>query len=616
MRRWHLIWALALLSAALAIWQADRLAQAHALQRGQDRAETALRLTENALAGYLARYQSVALLLADLETVRALAEDPDDPGRRARIDTLFEDRNAQLGSSDIYLMRADGETIAASNHDQPHSFVGQNFHYRPYFTQAAAGGEGRFYGVGTMSGVRGYYFSAPVRDGGGRTIAVLAVKIALDGVEASWQGRDLRIYVTDPDGVLFMASRPDWRYRAIAPESRGWRGRADPTQRYDGMEIRPLLHEERRTGDVRLIQIAEGAERREYVAVSSPMRDAGWTVHALLDTRELRGQAQMVVMLLILLGCVLAAAALILRQRRARVAERLAMQMHATAELERRVGERTADLARMNRRLEAEIAERRATETELRAAQDSLVQVGKLAAMGQMSAALSHEINQPLAAARNYADSAAILIDRGEAGRARDNVAQIMALLDRIAAIGRHLRNAARKPGDRLGPVSLPTLLIETRMIMEGRLAAIGATLELDVPADLPCVLAGPTRLQQVLVNLLGNAADAVAGEGCRHITLAARVEDRGGDRDAAIVVTVRDRGQGVPEALAARIFDPFFTTKGPGSGTGGAGMGLGLSISANIVRDLGGTISCHDARPGALFRVILPVARDARAAA
>lgn len=148
-RRWHAVWALALLSAALAIWQVDRLANVHALQRGQDRAETALRLTENALAGYLARYQSVALLLADLETVRALAEDPANPDRRARIDALLKARNDQLGSSDIYLMNADGVTIAASNHDQSHSFVGQKFNYRPYFTQAISGGEGRFYGVGT-----------------------------------------------------------------------------------------------------------------------------------------------------------------------------------------------------------------------------------------------------------------------------------------------------------------------------------------------------------------------------------------------------------------------------------------------------------------------------------
>ena len=605
-RRRRMAMALAVMALlVLGIWQAGRLALNHALDQGQGRAETALRLTENALAGYLARYQSVPMLLAELDAVRDLATHPDDPARRRSIDRLLEQRNALLGSSDIYIMRADGLTIAASNHARADSFVGQVFDYRPYFSDALAGRTARFYGVGTTSGVRGYYFSAPVRDSDGQIAAVIAVKIGLDQVEASWRGGELRIFVTDPDGVLFMASQSDWLYRAIVPMSRDWRARVDPTQRYDDVAIRPLIHQDRQAGDVRLSQITEGGARRDYVAVSRAMPEAGWTVHVLLDTAPLRAQAQLVVALLILGGCVAGSAALILGQRRARTAERLAMQIHATAELERRVDERTADLARMNHRLEQEITERRATEAELRAAQDSLVQVGKLAALGQMSAALSHEINQPLAAARNYADSAAILIERGDSPRARDNIAQIMALLDRISAIGKHLRNAARKPGDRLGPVLLAPLLVETQMIMGVRLAAVGAQLDLDVPDDLPPLLAGPTRLQQVLVNLLGNAADAVEGAPDRRITLTARADD------GAVTITVRDRGPGVAPALAGRIFDPFFTTKGPG-----AGLGLGLSISANIVRDLGGRISCHDAEPGALFSVRLPVARPDRVAA
>ncbi|MFD1482904.1 sensor histidine kinase [Paracoccus nototheniae] len=601
----HLALVAAGLALILAIWQADRLAQTHALQQGQERAETALSLTENALGGYLARYQAIPQLLAGLEAVRDLASHPDDPARRGAINRLLDQRNALLESSDIYLMRPDGLTIAASNHAQPQSFVGQRFDYRPYFTQALQGQPGRFFGLGTTSGVRGYYFSAPVHDAQGRIAAVIAVKIALDAVEASWRARDLRIFVTDPDGVLFMASRADWRYRVIMPDAGDWRARMDPTQRYDGQTIRPLTRSDSVSDAVRLTQIADDQGRREYIAVSRPMPEAGWTVHVLLDTAELRSQAQMVVLLLILLGCVLGAGALILGQRRARIAERLAMQIHATAELERRVDERTADLARMNRRLQAEIAERRATEAELRAAQDSLVQVGKLAALGQMSAALSHEINQPLAAARNYADSAAILIERGDSPRARDNVRQIVALLDRISAIGKHLRNAARKPGDRLGPVALAPLLVETRMILACRLAATDAELLLDLPADLPPVLAGPTRLQQVLVNLLGNAIDAVSGAPDRRIILTAHAGD------GTVTITVRDHGPGVPTALAGRIFDPFFTTKGPG-----AGMGLGLSISATIVRDLGGQISCEDGGPGALFRVCLPVAQSDRVAA
>ena len=174
-----------------------------------------------------------------------------------------------------------------------------------------------------------------------------------------------------------------------------------------------------------------------------------------------------------------------------------------------------------------------------------------------------------------------------------------------MAAIGKHLRQAARKPDDVLGAVALPPLLEETRTIVEARLTSSSATLDCDLPNDLPSLRAGPTRLQQVLVNLITNAADAVEGQPDRRITLTAHAEN------GQVVIRVRDRGPGVPEAIAARIFDPFFTTKGMG-----AGLGLGLSISANIIRDLGGEITCRNAAPGAEFCIRLPVAEPAGVAA
>ena len=357
------------------------------------------------------------------------------------------------------------------------------------------------------------------------------------------------------------------------------------------------------------------------------MEQAGWTVHVLLDTAGARAEAQTTTIAASMLLCAMVLVAAVVLQRRARIAERIRLAADAKTELETRVRERTADLARVNSHLEQEITERRATEADLRAAQANLLRVGKLAALGQMSATLSHEVNQPLAAARNYADSAAILIERGEYRRARDNLNHILTLIDRMAMIGRHLRDAARKPNDRLVPVNLQNLLCETEIILGGRLAAAGLRLEIDIPADLPPVLAGPTRLQQVLVNLISNAIDAseaadagkaapgpaVAGPDQRPaIILRARLsEARSQDKTSKhktvgkqISISVRDFGPGVPAAIAERIFDPFFTTKGLG-----AGLGLGLSISYNIIRDFGGEIILRDAAPGAEFIVNLPAA-------
>ena len=594
------LWALALLGLALTVWLGNRLAQQQAMARGYARAETTLRLTVNALEADLARYEVVPQLLADLDLIRQLAGDPGNPVLVAATNRWLAQQNAAVQASDIYLIQPDGLTIAASNHDQSPSFVGQNFSYRPYFIDAMQGHPARFYGVGTTSGVRGYFFSAPVRDAAGRIIAVTVVKIGVDRIEAGWRGSDYRVLVTDPEGTAFLSSEPTWLYHSLQPLTGARLARTTASRRYAETPLAEFPLQRIARGGTELLRLPDRlgdprARMHDYIVAAQPMPEAGWTVHVALDSAELQAEARLMVASLVLLLSAAGFGALMLRQRRARLAERLA----ATAELERRVIARTADLARVNSQLEQEIHERRATEVELRAAQTSLVQVGKLAALGQMSASLSHEINQPLAAARNYADSAAILIERGDYARARANITEILALVDRMAAIGRHLRQAARKPDDNPGAVALAPLLDQTRTIVAARLAGSGATLDLDIPADLPALRAGPTRLQQVLVNLISNAADAVAGADDRHITLSARAEA------GRVVIRVRDRGPGVPDPIAARIFDPFFTTKGIG-----AGLGLGLSITANILRDLGGEISVHDARPGAEFRVALPLAR------
>lgn len=598
-RRGLLLAAVALL--ALLVWTGARLAHRHYHASAYARAETALRLTVNALDADLARHEVVPQLVGDLDMLQRLVASPDDAGLRQATNLWLEEESAAIAASDIYVIKTDGETIAASNHRLGEaSFVGKNFSYRPYFIDAMKGGPGRFYGIGTTSGVRGYFYSAPVFGRSGRIAGVVAVKVGVDRIEQSWRGGDHRVVVTDPEGRVFMSSEPSWLYRSLDPATEERLARTRATRRYADAPLGDLALERRQVFGVPVFRVAGD----DYIAASETMPKAGWTVHVLLDTAELRRETQLAVASLFLMLGAAAFGAVMLVQRRAQVAERIAMQRFARAELERRVEARTADLARVNDRLEREVAERRATEAELRAAQASLVQVGKLAALGQMSAALSHEINQPLAAARNYADSAAILIDRGDTAAARENIAEILSLVDRMSAIGRHLRDAAAKPAARPGGVLLQSLLAETRTIVAARLAACRAELLIDVPADLPPLRAGPTRLQQVLVNLVTNAADAVEGGHDRRIRLSARVDGGG------VVIRVRDHGPGVPAAIAERIFDPFFTTKGVGAGLG-LGLGLGLSITANIVRDFGGTIACHDAdpSPGAEFRVRLPIA-------
>ncbi len=585
---------------ALAGWLAEREARAVFLRDAARGGETTLRLAVGTLRAELERFERLPALIAEQAVVQRLAEAPDDPGRVTVANAYLEEIAGRLGATDVYFMDPGGTTRAASNHATATSFVGRNFAFRPYFTDAMAQGAGRFFALGTTSLKRGYYFGAPVRTSAG-LVGALIFTIDLDAIESTWQGGEGEIIVTDPEGVVFLSSRPEWQFRALDPLTPDMLRRTSETRRYAGVEIEVLPVTRNPEADGLRLDLGAGdwGPARSYVKLTEAMPEAGWDVSVLLPTARAEAQARLVALVTVLtLGLGTMGGAVVL-QRRARLRERMEMQQAARDQLERRVRERTAELAALNSRLEDEIAERRAAEADLRQAQAGLVQAGKMAALGQMSAALSHEFNQPLAAARNFADNALVLIDRGRVADARGNVERILALIERMAAISRNLRSFARKPGQKLAGIELAEVVAAAAEIAEFRLRTAGATLNVVLAPGLPRVIGGPVRLQQVLVNLITNAADAVEGAEDRTIDLAA-VPVAGGVR-----LTVSDRGPGVAPGLTERIFDPFFSTKQVGKG-----LGLGLSISYNIIKDFGGLLSVSD-RPGggAVFTVDLRAA-------
>ncbi len=586
-------------------YQGGVLATRSYMDEASLQAGTTLRLAVSALGGHLSRYEPLPALISDHEGIETLISQPADQRLRDEANLYLKSINTLLGSSDIYVMTLDGNTIAASNYDGTASFVGQNFSYRPYFQEAAKGRQSRFYALGTTSSKRGYYFASPIRVGS-IIKGVIVFKVDIDTIESSWRGGEYKIFVSDPEGIIFMTGSPEWLYSSILPLTPERRARTEASRRYSDATLAALPIERSGSGDHELMTVTQGTERREYLALSQYVPEADWTVNVLFDTSSVRTQARTIVAAGVLLLCLAALAVAILLQRRARLAERMQMQLQAQNELEHRVEERTADLARVNRRIEEEIAEKRLTEQQLRQTQADLIQAGKLAGLGQMSAALSHELNQPLAAAKTYADSAAVLLDRNRADEARDNIRRISALIDRMASISRHLRNFARKPNEELAAVPLDEAIHDTAEIVAARLAAADAHLELDLGEEPPIVRAGPVRLQQVLVNVISNAADAIEGLPDRRILVSARQEN---DR---VAIIIRDHGPGVSPSIAERIFDPFFTTKGVGKG-----LGLGLSISYNIIKDFGGSLTVtNHPEGGAVFRIELNALETAREAA
>jgi two-component system C4-dicarboxylate transport sensor histidine kinase DctB len=590
------VFALALLLAAGAITYTQSLNRL--MDDTARRGDNTLQLAELALRGQMERFERLPELIAEHAVVKAIANAPLDMGQADLANRYLQQVQRLLGASDIYFMGMDGMTRAASNFDAEKPFIGQNFAFRPYFSDAISQGEGRFYALGTTSGKRGYYFGAPVRVTG-VIRGVLVVKIDLDKVEEAWRGSEYEVMVTDPDGIVFLSSNPGWRFSALTPLSQAQRADMAIHRRYADLALPALPVATFTTqGGQQLITLSDAMPAREYLMVKRPVTEADWTIRVMLDTAPARIQAASLALVVMLaLGLAIMALAVVM-QRRAQLRDSLRLQLAARSQLEQRVQERTHELAEVNARLEGEVAERSQAEANLRQAQTDLVQAGKLAALGQMSAALSHEINQPLGAARTYADNALVLMDRDRLPEARHNLTRILSLIERMASISGHLRSFARAPHQKLREVSLREVIEAAREITEQRLRAGQVTLVVDVTDDVPLVIGGPVRLQQVLVNLLTNAADAVEGLDNRRVEVVARKTALG------VRLTVRDFGGGVAPGLPERIFDPFFSTKGVGKG-----LGLGLSISYNIIRDFGGKLHLGEVEQGAEFIIDLQAA-------
>ncbi|AEJ03370.1 C4 dicarboxylate transport sensor protein [Stutzerimonas stutzeri] len=559
--RWRNLALLALLLAPL-LWPLQQLAERYYRNELTEQNRQTLDLYVANLLGTLNRYEVLPRILGDLPALRAVLQQ-DSPQVRDNANRLLKRLRNQTGADVIYLMATDGNTLAASNWDEEDSFVDRNFAFRPYFRQAMEGRLGRFFGLGTTSGKRGYYFGAAVRDGD-QVLGVLVVKVDLDHTETLWGSTPEQLLVTDNFGVVILTSRPDWRFRATRGLGVDEREQIAFDQPY------PTLYPQDLTLNI-----------DAWLIQSRELKETGWTVRILAPVSLVERPVRTVVAigaatllaLLLWLG--------LLMQRRRHFLERLALDSQARQQLEQRVLERTRDLEALNSRLKVEVLEREQAQQELVRAQDELLQAGKLSALGTMSASISHELNQPLAAIRSYADNARVLLDHERVDEARDNLRLISELTARMASIIAHLRAFARRDQHAPERVALQPALDDALALLAKRRQAMGVELIRDLPEAALWVQAGETRLRQILANLLANALDALGERPQpRRIWLRAELEGDG------VLLTLRDNGPGFSAEALQRAREPFFTTK-----TSTQGLGLGLAICDTLTRALGGEL-------------------------
>ncbi|MCI3911584.1 ATP-binding protein [Pseudomonas viridiflava] len=564
---------LILAGAAVSAGLAMRQAQRHALSEDAVRANSQLALYANTLHTLIERYRALPSVLALDPEIRTALSGPVTEDVQNRLNLKLEKINAAAHSSTLELLDRHGLAVGASNWQTPNSYVGHNYGFRPYFLQTRAQGTGRFYAVGVTTGIPGYFLSSAVLDDASGFIGAMVVKLEFPTLEQEWgQGDDL-LMVSDDKGIVFIANQPGWRYRELEPISLENRSELLRTRQYDKKPLTPLRSRViDQLGEHSQLRRVDGPDgTADYLWQSLPLPDENWTLHLLRkpplaneDIRNAGIAAAGIWLALVFLGLFLYQ-----RWRLARMRER------SRDELERLVQERTRDL---------------------QTAQDGLVQSAKLAALGQMSAALAHEINQPLTAQRMQLATVRLLLDQGRIEEACKALIPVDQQLTRMAALTGHLKTFARKsPAGLRERLDLATVVDQALLLLEPRLHEehVDCVLQLSRPA---WVRGDAIRLEQVLINLLRNALDAMRGRP------PARLEIRIEPLDGQWRLSVVDTGEGIAPENLNSIFDPFFTTKPVGDG-----LGLGLAVSYAIIHELGGQLSAENHGNGAVFWFSLP---------
>jgi two-component system C4-dicarboxylate transport sensor histidine kinase DctB len=576
---WRRIWlvGLVLLAAVvLLVWAGARWSLAQAETAADATARQTARTHVALLSSELQKFRLLPLVLVEYPDMAATLADRSGAAQ-ARLDRTLEQLSQRTDAAAIYVVDASGMTRASSNWNSPASFVGQNYGFRPYFRDAMANGASEFFALGTVSGRPGLYLARRV-DRDGRALGVVVVKVEFDGVEAAWARNTGMSFVVDAHGVILVTGAPDWHFHAIRPVDAATIADLRRTLQFGNAPPPPAPITFDGVG-------ALVGGRTRYRVATEPAPLGGGRLYHLspLDPPLAAARSQALLLGLGLLLVFAVAAGVLIRS-----AETRRMQARARAALEEEVRRRTAELSDANARLVIESEERTEADRRYRESREELAQANRLASLGQITAGVAHEINQPVAAIRTFAENGTTLIDRDAPEKARENLARIVDLTARIGTITGELRAFARRRASVGGTAPLGSVL-DGVLLLLGERARNVVRVEIAPRLLVTPLIGDRTRLEQVVINLVQNAIEAVDGrpDGCVTLTAA--------PVDGAVELSVADNGAGLDPAVAANLFTPFASAKPEG-------LGLGLAIAREIAREFGGDITHRAGSVGATF--------------
>lgn len=560
------------------------------------RAQSAAKLNAVLLRTVLEKQRSLPFVLAqDRDVISALST------RSSRmlqlVNSKFESLIPGTRSAVIYLLDADGLALASSNWREPTSFVGTNYSFRPYYTRAVMAGSAEHYALGTVSKRPGLYISRRI-DGPSGLLGVIVVKLEFDEVESDWRRNSDPSIVVDQRGIVLVTSIPEWRFMTegvvpadqMGPIRESLQFGAAPLEPLDIVPVTPQSGP-----DIVQARLPNATKNDEFVRVQAVVPTTNWTLQLLTPAAPTVAEAIRSAQLfaLIILAPFLGFAAFFL-YRRGRALRQAQAQEAARLELERRVTERTSDLSAAHAELVMEAEERQKAEAKLQTVQQELVQANRLAILGQVTAGVAHEINQPVAAIRSYADNAGTFLGRNQIDSAKDNLKAIAGLTERIGGITDELRTFSRKGTGESGPISVSDVIDGALLLLGSRFRQRAGQITTEMPAPDIKVNGNRIRLEQVLINLMQNALEATEGGPASIISVGVAVTDD------EVQLSVSDNGPGIPKAIMQALFTPFNTSKD-------RGLGLGLVICHDIVADYGGRIEVESSTTGTEFTVHLP---------